>query len=411
MFADTLLDLDAPVSLEETPLARDSAWHGQLQLLASLPHPLMTLAPALTTAVCAGLRADFATMGLCHGMPPVPTAFWMDHISEAVLHWLGAHADALFDLTPLARQLATDGQAIRDQFDAPGWTAHPVFQAAFAPLGARWGMGVPLLDRQDRCLGFIYLYRAEAAGRFSDAEQNRLRAARDRLRGIGSARPHARNQALRTVATRSALLRVDAHGHIRARSADAYELLFLGQHQRVGSLTWAAPDLSALPPAVAERAQRLLSDPEPPAVDELTLRDDGGGMRYVLQRLLHAGADDPELIITLCHLEPIDLAVARQLTHWPLTPRERQLAVASAGSASQRDMADALGCSLGTLKGYTKSLYAKVGVGSRDELIARLLEAPGESGETARAFRSVGANASRPPVPTKLPGPARPTDG
>lgn len=379
MFADALLELDAPVSPEEAPLARDSDWHGQLQLLASLPHPLLTLAPAVATAVRAGLRADFASVGLCHGTPPVPTAFWMDNISEALLHWLSEHADALFDVTPLSLQLATDGQAIRDQFDEPGWAEHPVYQAAFAPLGARWGMGVPLLDRQDRCLGFIYLYRAEAAGRFSDAEQARLRAARDRLRGIGAARPIARGPATRTVATRSALLRVDAQGRIRARSADAYELLFVGQHQRIGSLTWAAPDLSALPPAVAERARLLLSDPAQPAMDELTLRDDGGGMRYVLQRLVHAGSEGPELVITLCHLEPIDLAVARQLTHWPLTPRERQLAVASASHVSQRDMACVLGCALGTLKGYMNSLYAKVGVGSREELISRLL---GTSGAT-----------------------------
>lgn len=377
MLANALLEPDAPASMEDAPLARDSAWHGQLQLLASLPHPLLTLAPALTAAVRAGLRADFATVGLCHGTPPVPTAFWMDNISEALLHWLSEHADALFDVTPLAVQLATDGQAIRDQFDQPGWAEHPVYQAAFAPLGARWGMGVPLLDRQDRCLGFIYLYRAEAAGRFSDAEQARLRTARDRLRGIGASRPGAHSQALRTVATRSALLRVDAQGHIRARSADAYELLFLGQHQRVGSLAWAAHDLSALPPAVATRARLLLSDPAQPAMDELTLRDDGGGMRYVLQRLVHANGAGPELVVTLCHLEPIDLAVARQLTHWPLTPRERQLAVASASHASQRDMADALGCALGTLKGYMNSLYAKVGVGSREALIARLLGTPG----------------------------------
>lgn len=354
---------------------RDSAWHGQLQLLASLPHPLLTLAPAIATAVRAGLRADFASIGICAGEDLAPTAFWTERLSEPLLQWLSAHAEALLSVIPLALQRATDGQAVRDGFDAPGWTAHPVYQAAFGALGARWGMGVPLLDRRDRCLGFIYLFRGEAAGRFSDAEQARLRAARDRLRGLGAAAAAKQAKVIRTVATRSALLCIDAAGRIRARSADAHELLFLGQHQRIGSLAWAAADLSALPAPVAERARQLLGDAAAPARDEITLRDDGGGMRYRIEHLIHAGADAAELVLTLCHLEPIDLAVARQLTRWPLTPRERQLAVASAGSASQRDMAEALGCSIGTLKGYMRSLYAKLGVASREALIERLLGA------------------------------------
>ena len=118
--------------------------HGQLQLLASLPHPLLTLAPAIATAVRAGLRADFASIGVCAGEDLTPTAFWTERLSEPLLQWLGAHAEALLSVIPLALQRATDGQAVRDGFDAPGWTAHPVYQALFAQ--ARWGMGVPLLD-------------------------------------------------------------------------------------------------------------------------------------------------------------------------------------------------------------------------------------------------------------------------
>jgi len=38
-------------------------------------------------------------------------------------------------------------------------------------------------------------------------------------------------------------------------------------------------------------------------------------------------------------------------------------------------MAEALGCSIGTLKGYMRSLYAKLGVASREALIERLLGA------------------------------------
>lgn len=352
---------------------RDSVWHGQLQLLAGLPYPLLAMAPAIAASLRCGLRADFATLGICDGETLAPTAFWAERIDEPVLHWLSGHTQALFDVTPLGEQLATDGDAVRACFGAPGWSEHPVYRAAFAPLGARWGMAVPLLDRAHRCLGFVYVYRSEAAGPFTDDEQQRLRAARDRLRGLGAPHAPCADAGGRTVPTRTALLRIDAQGRIRARSANAYELLFIGQHQRVGSLAWAAPDLSALPSSVATRCHRLLADPGHAPVDEITLHADGGGMRYQLQRLVCEGADGAELVVRLCHLEPLDLAVARQLIHWPLTPRERQLAVASARASGQREMAQMLGCSVGTLKGYLHSLYAKVGVTTREALINRLL--------------------------------------
>ena len=68
----------------------------------------------------------------------------------------------------------------------------------------------------------------------------------------------------------------------------------------------------------------------------------------------------------------------------PLTPRERQLAVASARTDSQREMASALGCSLGTLKGYMRSLYAKLGVASREAMIERLLAGAASAAPTSR---------------------------
>ena len=353
---------------------RESAWHGQLQLLASLPHRLLTLAPAIATTLRSGLRADFATLGVCESDDLAPSAFWSERINAPLLEWLAGHMAELMATAPLSLQLATDGEAVRACFAAPDWSEHPVYRAAFAPLEARWAMGVPLLDRAGRCLGFAYVYRSAASGPFSDAEQAQLRGARDRLRGLEAARLRPGSD-VRAQPTRSAVLRIDATGRIRARSADAYELLFIGMHQRVGSLAWAAPDLTALPTPVIERARRLLTDATGPAIDEVTLcDDDGGGMRYRLQRLVRDGAaEQPELVMTLCHLEPLDLAVARQLLRWPLSPRERQLVVACTRAESQREMAKALGCAVGTLKGYLNGVYAKLGVNSREAMIARLL--------------------------------------
>ncbi len=57
----------------------------------------------------------------------------------------------------------------------------------------------------------------------------------------------------------------------------------------------------------------------------------------------------------------------------PLTGREKQLCLLLAHARSRQDLADAMGVSTGTVITHQGSIYAKLGVHSRAELVASLL--------------------------------------
>ena len=117
----------------------------------------------------------------------------------------------------------------------------------------------------------------------------------------------------------------------------------------------------------------LRSSSTPSSVVQSLEQADGAMLELRAERLLTQGGD-PEVLVVISQLEPADLAVARQLRDWPLTPREKQLVVASTRELSHRELAAEMGCTVGTLKGYVNALHAKLGVDSRDELLNLLLE-------------------------------------
>jgi LuxR family transcriptional regulator, maltose regulon positive regulatory protein len=52
-----------------------------------------------------------------------------------------------------------------------------------------------------------------------------------------------------------------------------------------------------------------------------------------------------------------------------LTDREQAILRALSGNATQREIGSALHLSINTVKGYTKILYRKLGVGSREDAV------------------------------------------
>jgi DNA-binding CsgD family transcriptional regulator len=65
-------------------------------------------------------------------------------------------------------------------------------------------------------------------------------------------------------------------------------------------------------------------------------------------------------------------ATALRLEAHGVTPREREVAVLLAQGLSNPEIADALVLSLYTVQDHVKSLFAKTGVASRRELVARV---------------------------------------
>jgi DNA-binding CsgD family transcriptional regulator len=351
---------------------RESAWLGHLELLAGLPYPAAVLIPAVVAAVRSGFDADFGDFGSTEGQDLKPVGFWFERISESGLHWFMANFDLAFAQMSLREQLESDGESYRRMFSSPGIEESPAFKAICEPDGIRWLTGVPLLTRDGGCLGFLHLMRRASAGPFTDREQARLRRARDSLRGLGEVKKSPQPCTLHPAG--SAMLRVNAAGRITARNARAHELLFHSHDSRIGALDWAARNLSALPESVREMVRGLLisNDGSDSIHYDLTLAC--GTMAFRAERLHALAGDGPEVIVTMTHMEPADLIVARQLLNWSLSPKQKQLLVASVRQPSHQDLAQQLGCTVGTLKAYINSLQAKLGVSSRQAFIDRLLE-------------------------------------
>jgi DNA-binding CsgD family transcriptional regulator len=79
--------------------------------------------------------------------------------------------------------------------------------------------------------------------------------------------------------------------------------------------------------------------------------------------------------ITIERRVPRVLAMRRSVEDLPLTGREKQLCLLLAHDRSRQDLADAMGISTNTIITHQSSIYAKLGVHSRGELLAALLPA------------------------------------
>jgi len=360
--------------MTDTPVRtalRDAAWHAQLELLAGMRYPATVLMPSVLTTLRSGFDADFGNFGWVQGEHLAPVAFWSERITEPVLRFFQAHHQELFDEFPLRQQLQSDGDVARWIQMQPGYEDHWHLRELLAPLGARWTMAAPVYNASGGCMGFVYLYRGAASGPFSEEEQSRLRRARDRLRSLGASAPLAEPGPLRPV--RSVVLQLDASGRMAARTPQAFELLYLCHDARMGMLDWAAADWSALPAEARELAQRMARDSQMPDQARCQVVRDAGRFDIRIDRLYPFDGGTPQLSVALTHLEPVELAVARALLHWPLSPREKRLLVASVRQPSQRELARQLGITVATLKSYVNGLQARCGVASRQELIERVL--------------------------------------
>ena len=99
-----------------------------------------------------------------------------------------------------------------------------------------------------------------------------------------------------------------------------------------------------------------------------------GRFDFRAERLLVTGTDQPQVAVTITHLEPTDITVARQLMNWPLSSQEKRLLIASVRQPSQQQLAEHLGITIGTLKSYVNRLQSKLELPSRQAIIDKVLE-------------------------------------
>lgn len=94
------------------------------------------------------------------------------------------------------------------------------------------------------------------------------------------------------------------------------------------------------------------------------------GMAYAARLAAEGGRRDGE-------------AVAQALKRAPLTPRERDVVSLLVSGSSTRDIASKTGLTVSTVNTYLKRIFAKLGVHSRVELVARMAGTETAGGDSA----------------------------
>jgi DNA-binding CsgD family transcriptional regulator len=170
---------------------------------------------------------------------------------------------------------------------------------------------------------------------------------------------------------------VDIGGTVRHADAQTRQLLRMALTARCSPATgWRrsrepAPELARLCRTLTATANGQIGQPPP----ILRLRNPWG--QFVLRAYWLGPTDGAEqtrhIGITIERRVPRALAIWRRVEDLPLTGREKQLCLLLAHARSRQDLADGMGVSTGTVITHQSSIYAKLGVHSRAELLATLL--------------------------------------
>lgn len=383
------------MSPQASPYAprHESAWLDHLELLAELPYPGPVLMPAVLAAVRAGFsKADLGFFVWVAGPALRPVAIWAERTSGASLSIMKTRMGEAFAHFPLDLQLQSDGDLIRQMQAQAGDESHWVYTEVLNPLGVHWGISAPLRDRRGNCVGFLYIYRAKADGAFSDDDNQRLKRARDRLKGLGLDKsctlppcPHRFRHAASFV--------FDGAGNMVARGLHGVELLYLYQDLGEHLLDWNADDLSALPGQARGLVAGLLADlAAGRRVDAVACHAElpAGRFDFHAEPLTPTAAGGPQVVVRVSHQEPLDITLARLLKDLPLSLQEKRILLASTRRPSLKVLAEHLGITVGTLKSYINRLQAKTELPSRQAIIDSLLGAS-TSHLDATAIKESGA--------------------
>ena len=174
-----------------------------------------------------------------------------------------------------------------------------------------------------------------------------------------------------------ALFVADRNGLVRHASREAQRLLMMALVPRWSpTANWSswhepAPEIAALCRSLAATANGEIG--RSPPVQRL--QTPWGA--FVLRAYWLGATDETEqtsqIGITIERRVPRALALRRRVEDLPLTGREKQLCLLLAHDRSRQDLADVMGVSTGTVITHQSSIYTKLGVHSRAELLAALL--------------------------------------
>ena len=351
------------------------AWLDHLRVIAELPYPSWALMPLLTSLIRQKVAGTVFSFAWFSKHQSLPMALWVDPVNTTAYQGFMAHHERIFSELPFSVMWSTRGRIIRDTENHPAYVQSTVYREVFVPYNIHWGMAVPV-PMSGSCNGIMNICRPRDGGAFTDNDWqtwDQISLALtdlDRPQHPFSSLPGA--PFCREAETTS--LWLGNNGQFLAQGARTRDLLFLAQRCGMASTDWMLPDVRALPANVRSAAEALISSREPTGCREITLLYPWGRFDFMLEKM--AVVDhlrDTRISVVIHYHEPLDVAVARALWGWPLSPQEKRILIASARHPTQSELAQALGLTVGTLKNYINKMQARLQMVSREEIIDAVL--------------------------------------
>ena len=309
------------------------------------------------------------------------TNFWGDPFMARRLAWITLHhrryeADAGIGFRDLVLSGRPTGN-LRGWWRS-GFEHSATFAAVFAPYGLKWFLDGVVRDER-RPYGCVALIRRHDAPDFSAAEEALLGRVLPYL-------AHAlRGAALRprrfVRGGRSGLFVCSTDGEVVDGSQEAWRLATYAFVDEINLDTaFAGGDYPAVRERLGEMARRFAAALDPAAsgaLPRLTLANGWGEFAFQGHRLEGRG-DGVRIGVLVEQQVALEAHLLARVNAAPLTARQKEIALLGALGHSNAEIASRLGITPLTLKDYTKALYARLEVGSRQELVERLAEPAAE---------------------------------
>jgi len=354
----------------------ERAWFDHLRIMAELPYPSRALMSSIAAVLGQHFQWDFIAFGWDDRQTLQPLGYWAEPVVGEILKTYADNFAKFAEEMPLGILLESRGRVLRMAEASAEYEQSRLYTELLQPYGVRWGLAVPVYLGEDG-LGFLGTFRRREHGPYTDADQHRLDKVGLALGDLD--RRHNPLAALPKPASREAMIAsmlINRQGRVLGLSRNARNILFLSSKAGMGLPDWARADWHALPPEVTMKVKSLFAAEHRDHL-EVRLRLPWGGFDFVLEKIELAG-ERPETVanVIIRHHEPLDIAVARALWGWPLSPQEKRILIASARNPSRAQLAAALGLTEGTVRHYINEIQGRMGVSSRQEVIEQILAAP-----------------------------------
>jgi DNA-binding CsgD family transcriptional regulator len=241
------------------------------------------------------------------------------------------------------------------------------------PVDAYEPLLLPIREA-DRILGMFFVWRAACEVPFDSRKLKMLEAAAGFV-AHGLTRARMEDDAFADSEDR-ALFVADVDGTVQHAGKQAQRLLMMALvprwSTRANWRSWHEPmaEIARLCRMLVATANGEIGQPPP----VLRLRTPWG--EFLLRAYWLGPTDGAEqtrqIGITIERRVPRMLALHRRVEDLPLTSREKQLCVLLARGPAGHDLADSMGLAASTVITHQRSIYAKLGVHSRAELLLAL---------------------------------------